>query len=173
MMEMRPIVLDDDNVILGGNMRFKACTDLKWSDIPYIRFTKKDWETNEKDLKKEDRKSYEDRCREFVIKDNSGFGEWDWDLLANSWDSTELNFWGVDVWKNIDDMFDTLEVEEENEEKLPTAYDDDYSKFDLIMLHENRGKLISTLNDIKEQNNFETLEQALMHLIDNYNEREQ
>lgn len=171
MMEMRPIVLDDDDVILGGNMRFKACMDLKWSDIPYIRFSKKDWETNEKALKKEDRKSYEDRCREFVIKDNSGFGEWDWDVLANSWDSTELNFWGVDVWKNIDDMFDTIEVEEENEEKLPTAYDDDYSKFDLIMLHENRGKLISTLNEIKEKNNFETLELALMHLIEIYDER--
>lgn len=102
MMDMRPLVLDDNNVVLGGNMRLKACTDLKWKEVPYIRFTEKDWEENEKNLPEDERKSYEDRCNEFVIKDNAGFGEWDWDILANAWNTEELTDWGLDLWKQED-----------------------------------------------------------------------
>ena len=83
MLEKRPIVVDEDMMVLGGNMRWKACKDagLKevWIDVA------EGWTQEQKD--------------EFIIKDNANFGEWDWDILANEWDSVELNEWGLDVWQ--------------------------------------------------------------------------
>jgi hypothetical protein len=69
---------------LGGNMRFKALKELNYKDIP------DNWVTLADDWTEEKR-------REFVIKDNVGFGEWDWEQLANDWDSEELEAWGLDV----------------------------------------------------------------------------
>lgn len=102
MMELRPIVLDESNVVIGGNMRLKACTDMGWTEVPTIVFDKSDWEENEMLLDVDLRKSYKERCNEFVIKDNAGFGEWDWDILANSYEEKELDFWGLDVWQSED-----------------------------------------------------------------------
>ncbi|QDP56697.1 MAG: hypothetical protein Unbinned3205contig1001_32 [Prokaryotic dsDNA virus sp.] len=102
MMDLRPIVLDDSNVVIGGNMRLKACTDIGWTEVPTIVFSKKDWEENEMHLDVDLRKSYADRCNEFIIKDNAGFGEWDWDILANSYEEKDLDFWGLDVWQSED-----------------------------------------------------------------------
>jgi hypothetical protein len=88
MMEKRPIVCvtDVDGKIypLGGNMRYKALKELNYKDIPDSWVTMADDWTDEK-------------RREFVIKDNVGFGEWDWEQLANEWDSEELEAWGLDV----------------------------------------------------------------------------
>ena len=87
MLEKRPIVVDEDMMVLGGNMRLKASKEagLKevWIDIA------KGWTQEQKD--------------EFIVKDNVGFGEWEWDILANEWDSVILAEWGVDVWQNEDD----------------------------------------------------------------------
>ena len=81
MLEIRPIVVNDENVILGGNMRYKACQDANIDQVYIIQA---------KDLTEEQQK-------EFLIKDNAGFGEWDWDILANEWDTEKLNDWGVDI----------------------------------------------------------------------------
>ena len=82
MLEKRPIVVDEDMVVLGGNMRLKACKSAGlfevWVDIA------QGWSQEQKN--------------EFIIKDNVGFGEWDWDILANDWDTTQLTDWGLDVW---------------------------------------------------------------------------
>jgi len=80
MAKVRPIVVNQDMVILGGNMRFKAMKEAKWKEIPVEVV---DWD--------------EAKQREFIIKDNVGFGEWDWDDLANNWDAEELDAWGLDV----------------------------------------------------------------------------
>tara|TARA_R110002153_G_scaffold17292_3_gene59990 strand:+ start:2747 stop:3331 length:585 start_codon:yes stop_codon:yes gene_type:complete len=88
MLKLRPIVVDDRNFILGGNMRYKACVEAGLKEIPVIKAT---------DLTEEQK-------QEFVIKDNSSFGEWDWDVLANEWDNTKLNDWGMDVWEANDDI---------------------------------------------------------------------
>lgn len=86
MMELRPIVVDDEGVILGGNMRFRALQDIygKNGEIPDA------WVKRAADLTEEEK-------RQFVIKDNAAFGEWDWDMLANEWDTNKLAEWGVDV----------------------------------------------------------------------------
>ena len=83
MLELRPIVVNEDNVVLGGNMRLKACQEAGLKEVHIIQA---------KDLT-------ESQQREFIIKDNIGFGEWDWDLLANEWDNTQLGEWGLDVWQ--------------------------------------------------------------------------
>jgi hypothetical protein len=101
MMEKRPIVCvtDVDGKIypLGGNMRFKALKEIGYKDIP------KNWVTMADDWTEEKR-------REFVIKDNVGFGEWDWEQLANDWDTDQLEEWGLDVPSvkdlNEQDLFD-------------------------------------------------------------------
>ena len=91
MMELRPMVIDENNVILGGNMRYKALKELKRTEIPDSWVKRADELTDE-------------QKRQFIIKDNVGFGEHDWDMLANEWDSQKLNDWGLDVPFNDDDI---------------------------------------------------------------------
>jgi ParB-like chromosome segregation protein Spo0J len=85
MLNKRPLVVftDTDNkyVVLGGNMRLKACKEIGLKEIPII--VADEWTEEQKN--------------EFLIKDNVGFGEWDWDQLANEWDAEKLDDWGLDV----------------------------------------------------------------------------
>jgi ParB-like chromosome segregation protein Spo0J len=81
MLELRPIVVDENNIVLGGNMRLKAC---KEAGLKEVFIVKAEGLT---ELQKD----------EFIVKDNVGFGEWDWDMLANEWDTELLNDWGLFV----------------------------------------------------------------------------
>jgi ParB-like chromosome segregation protein Spo0J len=81
MLEIRPIVVNNEMMILGGNMRLKAIQEIGIKEVPIIKAEN----------------LTEQQQREFLIKDNVGFGEWDWDALANDWDPEELNQWGLDV----------------------------------------------------------------------------
>ena len=94
MLKLRPIVVNDDLVVLGGNMRKKACKEAGLKEVPIIK-------ASELTVKKQ---------REFIIKDNVGYGEWDWDLIANEWDAEQLDDWGLDL------PVDFNVVEEEAEE---------------------------------------------------------
>lgn len=84
MMALRPMVINKDNIILGGNMRFKALKELNYKDIP------DEWIKRAEDLTEEE-------TRRFIIADNVGFGEHDWEILANEWDSEQLEAWGLDL----------------------------------------------------------------------------
>ena len=88
MLEARPIVVDPDFVVLGGNMRLKAAQLAGLTEVPVYVAT---WE--------------EAKHKEFIIKDNLAFGEWDWDMLANEWDAEELDDWGlgVPVMEDVED----------------------------------------------------------------------
>ena len=83
MLKLRPIVVNKDMIILGGNMRYKACIEAGLKEV---------WVLKAADLTKEQE-------NEFIVKDNVGFGEWDWDILANIWDTKKLKDWGLDVWQ--------------------------------------------------------------------------
>tara|TARA_R110002020_G_scaffold194059_8_gene394655 strand:- start:81 stop:632 length:552 start_codon:yes stop_codon:yes gene_type:complete len=83
MLELRPIVIDEDNVILGGNMRYRACVEAGLKDVP-VKIAKG---------------LTEEQKQEFIVKDNVGFGEWDWAMLGNEWDNVKLGEWGMDVWQ--------------------------------------------------------------------------
>ena len=120
MLSLRPIVVDKDNVILGGNMRYKACKELGLKQVYIIQATDLD----------------DKQGQEFIVKDNVGFGEWDWDVLANDWDVKELEDWGLDGFpfeeeeKELKDISDTIEssfrieVEIENEEEQEKLYNE-------------------------------------------------
>lgn len=84
MMSLRPIVIDTDNMVLGGNMRLKALQELKFKDIP------DNWVKRAEDLTDEEKSR-------FIVADNVSFGEFDWDLIANEWDSQQLQAWGLDL----------------------------------------------------------------------------
>jgi ParB-like chromosome segregation protein Spo0J len=81
-MELRPMVVDSEMIVLGGNMRLKALQELKMKDIP------DNWVKRADELTEEEKKR-------FIISDNVGFGEWDYDMIANEWDSEELEEWGL------------------------------------------------------------------------------
>ena len=95
MLELRPIVIDENNIVLGGNMRLKACIEAGLSEVPVIHANNLS----------------EDKKKEFIVKDNVGFGEWDWDDLANNWEVEQLTEWGLDI-PNFD--ANVLEAEEDD-----------------------------------------------------------
>jgi len=118
MLELRPIVVNDEMVILGGNMRHKACIEAGLKEVTIVKA---------KDLTEEQQK-------EFIIKDNVGFGEWDWDVLANEWDAESLEEWGLDL------PFETethLEAEEDDFE-IPEEVKTDIVLGDLFEIGEHR-----------------------------------
>ena len=94
MMELRPMVINSENIVLGGNMRLKALKELGYTEIP------DEW------IKRADVLT-EDEERRFIIADNVGFGDHDWDALANEWDVNELIDWGLEGFP-----FDADEIEE-------------------------------------------------------------
>ena len=94
MLHLRPIVVNTDMVVLGGNMRLRACKEAGMKHIPVIVA---------EDIT-------EAQQREFIIKDNVGFGEWNWDALANEWEAAQLEDWGMDIPK-----FDTEDQPDEDE----------------------------------------------------------
>lgn len=91
MLEIRPIVVNADMIVLGGNMRLKACKEAGLKEVPVIFAN---------DLT-------EDEQKQFIIKDNVGFGEWDWDMIANEWDAEQVEEWGLDL--PIDSRIDNME----------------------------------------------------------------
>ena len=102
MLDLRPIVVNKDMVILGGNMRYRACQQAGYKEVPIIIA---DSLTPEQE-------------REFIIKDNVSGGDWDWDALANEWDSDVLQAWGLDVPDLIDELEDGEEIEIEKSIQL-------------------------------------------------------
>ena len=101
MLEKRPIIcftdVDGKFVVLGGNMRLKASQEVGLKELPIILAD--DWTQEQRN--------------EFLIKDNVGFGEWDWDMLANEWDSENLTDWGLDVWQApVEVDYDILDEED-------------------------------------------------------------
>jgi DNA modification methylase len=119
MLNIRPIVVNKDMIILGGNMRYKACKEAGLKEIPIIVT----------DLT-------EDQQREFLIKDNTSGGEWDWEILANEWDSEELESWGLDL--PIDFNTEVLEAEEDDFEVPEDGIETDIVLGDLFEIGEHR-----------------------------------
>jgi hypothetical protein len=121
MLEIRPIVVNSDMVVLGGNMRLKACQEAGIKEVPIIIADN----------------LTEEQQREFLIKDNVGFGEYDWDMLANEWDAEELDKWGLDIPINENDTIYEAEPEEDNYE-IPTEIETDIVLGDLFEIGEHR-----------------------------------
>jgi len=133
MLEIRPIVVNADMVILGGNMRFKACKEAGLKEVPIIIADN----------------LTEEQQREFLIKDNVSGGEWDWSLL-NDWDSEQLEDWGLEVpeYSNVDEAFETTLGQESINNNT------DYNVL-ITITEENivlSSELLSIIENLKEQN---------------------
>jgi ParB-like chromosome segregation protein Spo0J len=103
MLKLRPIVVNDDMVVLGGNMRLKACKEAGLKEIPIIKASE----------------LTEQQQKEFIVKDNVGYGEWDWNDLANNWDAEQLQDWGLDI-PGFMELPSEDELTEDNKNKPPT-----------------------------------------------------
>ena len=113
MLDIRPIVVNEEMIVLGGNMRLKACQEAGLKEIPVIKASELS----------------ENQQREFIVKDNVGFGEWDWDMIANEWDMDKLDEWGLDM--PVDFKVEEAEAEE-----------DDYTEPDNLKVDVVLGDLI-------------------------------
>ena len=116
MLKLRPIVVDEDFMVLGGNMRLKASKEAGLKEV---------WIDIAEGLTEEQKK-------EFIVKDNVGFGEWDWAMLGNEWNTIKITEWGLDVWENQDDK---NELDAEHEwSGMPEFNNDDLSPKRQIIL---------------------------------------
>lgn len=122
MMALRPIIINKDNIVLGGNMRLKALKDLGYTEVP------DEWVKRAEELTDEE-------ARRFIIADNVGFGEHDWEMLANEWDTEELAEWGLEGFP-FDDATE-LEAEEDDYQE-PDDMQVDVVLGDLIEIGEHR-----------------------------------
>ena len=128
MLEIRPIVVDENNIILGGNMRFKACIEAGLKEVFIIKAN---------DLTEEQK-------HEFIVKDNVGFGEWDWDSLANEWDTEKLDDWGLDlpIYINDSDEFGT-------DFNLPDGDKAPFQQMTFTLADEQAEQIKNAMADIK------------------------
>jgi len=123
MADVRPIVVNMDMVVIGGNMRLRAMKEMGWKEAPVQMV---DWT--------------EEQQKEFIIKDNLGYGEWDWDDLANNWDEQELTDWGLDLPNFIDEQ-----EQKDLSDKLKSEF-----KIEIICKDEQEQE--NTYNKLIEQN---------------------
>lgn len=128
MLEIRPIVVNDQYEVLGGNMRLRACIEAGMKEVTIIRASK----------------LTEDQQRRFIVVDNVGFGDFDMDALANEWDAEELQEWGVDVWQATDVNLDDFFQESENSEK------DEKLKIVLEYTKEDHDKIVEAFKQYPE-----------------------
>ena len=138
MLELRPIVVNEDMIVLGGNMRLKACKEAGLKEIPIIKAS----ELNE------------EQQRAFIIKDNVGFGEWDWDALANEWDAEQLEEWGLDVWKGEDVDLDSLS----DEFSLPEGDKAPFQQMTFTLADEQATQIKNAIADIKQTEEYKYCE---------------
>jgi ParB-like chromosome segregation protein Spo0J len=125
MLDIRPIVVNADMVILGGNMRFKACKEAGLKEVPIIVADN----------------LTEEQQREFLIKDNTSGGEWDFEMLANEWDVEQLEEWGLDI-----PNFDT-DLEKEQKDLSSTI--DNLYRIEIVCKDEEHQE--NTYNKLIEQ----------------------
>jgi hypothetical protein len=154
MLELRPIVVDGNMVVLGGNMRLKACIAAGLKEVPIIIADKLT------DAQKD----------EFIIKDNVGFGEWDWDLLANEWEPESLNDWGLSVPVFFDDMSNNQNYEGlDAASKLDKFLSAELKRMFLVYDNETFENVITWFNKQQEKHNLENHSQVIIKLIENEN----
>jgi hypothetical protein len=150
MLELRPIVVNKDMVILGGNMRYRASMDAGLKEV-WIKIA---------ELTPEQEK-------EFIIKDNSSFGEWDWDTLANEWDIQDLKEWGLDLpTVYFDDDEEPKFDEEELSQELDAYINANIKQIVLHYNTEDYEAMMENLEKLKEKESAEDNSALVKKLID-------
>lgn len=127
MLNLRPIVVNDDMVVLGGNMRLKACKEAGLKEIPIIKASE----------------LTEQQQKEFIVKDNVGYGEWDWSDLANNWDSDQLEDWGLDIpgFSDVEDLGENF--------SLPDGDKAPFQQMTFTLADEQATQIKNAIDEIK------------------------
>ena len=151
MLEKRPIIVDENLIVLGGNMRLKASIEagLKevWIDIA------DGWS--------------EDQKKEFIIKDNVGFGEWDWDILANEWNKFEIQDWGLSLPIFQDNLSNNDEYKGMNPDlELESFMNAEIKRLYLVYDSETYSKVIDWFNKKLKETNLNDYSQYILKLIE-------
>jgi hypothetical protein len=135
MLNVRPIVVNKDMVVLGGNMRLKAIKEAGHTEVA-IEIV--DWT--------------EDQQKQFIVKDNASFGEWDWSDLANNWDSEELTDWGVDIigFSNVEDLGEDF--------SLPNGYKSQFQQMTFTLADEQAEQIKNAIEEIKRTEEYKYAE---------------
>jgi len=150
MLEKRPIIVDENMIVLGGNMRLKASIEagLKevWIDIA------EGWS--------------EDQKKEFIIKDNVGFGEWDWDILANEWNKFEIQDWGLSLPIFQDNLSNNDEYKGMNPDlELESFMNAEIKRLYLVYDSETYSKVIDWFNKKLKETNLNDYSEYILKLI--------
>lgn len=154
MLEIRPVVIDKNNIVIGGNQRYKAALAAGLTEIPVIKAEQ---------LTEEQRK-------QFIIKDNSSMGEWDWDMVLDTWSEDELKDWGID----LPDFTDNLTNNETYEgldalSKLDKFMSAEVKRMFLVYDAETFGEVIRWFNKMQDKYNVEDNNQVILKLMEDEN----
>ena len=153
MLELRPIVVNKHNLILGGNMRYRAAVEAGLDEVYIVKALGYTQEQED----------------EFIIKDNSSFGEWDWDLLANEWDVKELSDWGLDLPKIYFDEDLEPDIDKDIfDHELDTYINAKVKQITLYFNAEDYEKAINDLQTIREKEKLDDNTQVFNFLIKKY-----
>jgi len=158
MLNKRPLIVftDVDNkyVVLGGNMRLKACKEIGLKEIPVI--VADEWTEEQK--------------AEFLVKDNVGFGEWDWDILANEWDTELLNDWGLSLPIFNDNLTNNTSYEGLDQlSKLDKFLSAELKRMFLVYDNETFENVIEWFNKQQAKHELENHSQVILKLMENEN----
>lgn len=145
LMQARPVIIDEDNVILAGHQRHKAVSKLGWTEVPVIRLT------GLTDAQKD----------EVLIKDNLNNGDWDYDMLAKGFDTAWLRDVGMEAFKigtPVDsiDLESDLEISESKGYSHPKISDAGYVKIEAVVSVDEKDAIFDVLNTIREQKDCST-----------------
>jgi hypothetical protein len=136
MLELRPIVIDENNMVLGGNMRLKACLEAGLTDVPVIHANNLS----------------EEKKREFIIKDNVSFGSHDWSELANNWDVDLIQEWGLDIigFDNVEDLGEGF--------NLPDGDKSPFQQITFTLADEQATQIKNAIEEIKRTEEYKYAE---------------
>ena len=157
MLNKRPLIcftdVDGKYVVLGGNMRLKAAIEVGLKELPILLAD--DWTQEQRD--------------EFLIKDNVGFGEWDWDQLANEWDPEKLNEWNVGVWQSDNLSNENIYNGQNPDLELDKFLNSELKRMFFVYDNETYLKVVNWFNELQEKHNLENHSQVILKLIENEN----
>lgn len=151
MLKIRPIVVNEELIVLGGNMRLKACKEAGLKEVPVIKTSG----------------LTEKQQREFIVKDNVGFGDWDWDMVANEWETKELEDWGLNMPVFQDNLSNTDSYNGANPElELDNFMNSEIKRLYLVYDSETFEKVVEWLNKKVKDLGLEDYSQFILKLIE-------
>lgn len=155
MLDLRPIVVDENNMVIGGNMRLRALKELGIEEVSYIKVN---------NLTKEQKE-------QFVIKDNLNYGEWNWDVLQADWNLFEIDNWGLDLpsWLNDDEKEPEFD-EDINHNYLQTYINSKVKQIVMFLSAEQYEEVINSFDKIMENEGLESNTEVILFLMEKYYE---